>query len=239
MYQAHVERLRTTAAFIKIFIFRHLFFSANLNLARQPPRIDYRDEMVKWCRELLLSQRKMIQRGDYTDFGSVMSYQLSQTGRGLIPAIYITSRLMDPSQDPNSNTILKEAQELLVLAYDLLRQLSDRFTASNRQLQIMQSAFRRLDLSLRKRHHKVGATGAHDPSSHSHGAAEHGRDDGVGENGGYDGYGEYGPTNHPEDAPGFGQQPAGGIPNYPGYPGQDGGTAIAQVLGKRVRTYRK
>ncbi|KAJ9478682.1 Zn(2)-C6 fungal-type domain-containing protein [Pseudozyma hubeiensis] len=172
MYQAHVERLRTTAAFIKIFIFRHLFFSANLNLARQPPRIDYRDEMVKWCRELLLSQRKMIQRGDYTDFGSVMSYQLSQTGRGLIPAIYITSRLMDPSQDPNSNTILKEAQELLVLAYDLLRQLSDRFTASNRQLQIMQSAFRRLDLSLRKRHHKVGATGAHDASSHSHGAAE-------------------------------------------------------------------
>lgn len=46
---------------------------------------------------------------------------------------------------------------------------------------------------------------------------------GVGENGGYDGYGEYGPTNHPEDAPGFGQQSAGGIPNYPGYPGQDGG----------------
>lgn len=164
MYQAHVERLRTTAAFIKIFIYRHLFCMANTNLSRQPPRIDYRDEMVKWCRELLLSQRKMIQRGEYTDFGSVMSYQLSQTGRGLIPAIYITSRLMDPSQDPNSNTILKEAQELLVLAYDLLRQLSNRFTASNRQLQIMQSAFRRLDLSLRKRHHKAGASGAESSS---------------------------------------------------------------------------
>ncbi|CBQ70975.1 conserved hypothetical protein [Sporisorium reilianum SRZ2] len=172
MYQAHVERLRTTAAFIKIFIYRHLFCMGNTNLSRQPPRTDYRDEMVKWCRELLLSQRKMIQRGDYTDFGSVMSYQLSQTGRGLIPAIYITSRLMDPSQDPNSNAILKEAQELLVLAYDLLRQLSDRFTASNRQLQIMQSAFRRLDLSLKKRHHKVGAAGAHDSSSHAHGSTE-------------------------------------------------------------------
>ncbi|SPO32170.1 uncharacterized protein UTRI_02727 [Ustilago trichophora] len=174
MYQAHVERLRTTAAFIKIFIFRHLFCVANTNLSRQPPRTDYRDEMVKWCRELLLSQRKMIQRGDYTDFGSVMSYQLSQTGRGLIPAIYITSRLMDPSQDPNSSAILKEAQELLVLAYDLLRQLSNRFTASNRQLQIMQSAFRRLDLSLKKRHHKAGPSSAHDSSSHGglHGTAE-------------------------------------------------------------------
>ncbi|CDW97906.1 hypothetical protein [Sporisorium scitamineum] len=172
MYQAHVERLRTTAAFIKIFIYRHLLFAANTNLSRQPPRTDYRDEMVKWCRELLLSQRKMIQRGDYTDFGSVMSYQLSQTGRGLIPAIYITSRLMDPSQDPSSSAVLKEAQELLVLAYDLLRQLSDRFTASNRQLQIMQSAFRRLDLSLKKRHHKNGAKGAHDSSSRWHGATE-------------------------------------------------------------------
>lgn len=179
MYQAHIERLRTTVAFIKIFIYRHLFCMANTNLSRQPPRIDYRDEMVKWCRELLLSQRKMIQRGEYTDFGSVMSYQLSQTGRGLIPAIYITSRLMDPSQDPNSIAILKEAQELLVLAYDLLRQLSDRFTASNRQLQIMQSAFRRLDLSLKKRHHKHGATGAQDSSSHSHGAAERSGTQGV------------------------------------------------------------
>lgn len=176
MYQAHVERLRTTAAFIKIFIYRHLFCMANTNLSRQPPRIDYRDEMVKWCRELLLSQRKMIQRGDYTDFGSVMSYQLSQTGRGLIPAIYITSRLMDPSQDPNSSAILKEAQELLVLAYDLLRQLSNRFTASNRQLQIMQSAFRRLDLSLKKRHHKVGGSGTHDASTHAgaHGGGDRG-----------------------------------------------------------------
>lgn len=172
MYQAHVERLRTTAAFIKIFIYRHLFCMANTNLSRQPPRTDYRDEMVKWCRELLLSQRKMIQRGDYTDFGSVMSYQLSQTGRGLIPAIYITSRLMDPSQDPNSSAILKEAQELLVLAYDLLRQLSNRFTASNRQLQIMQSAFRRLDLSLRKRHHKTGPTASHEASTHT-GLTEH------------------------------------------------------------------
>ncbi|TKY87741.1 hypothetical protein EX895_003322 [Sporisorium graminicola] len=179
MYQAHVERLRTTAAFIKIFIYRHLFCMANLNLSREPPRIDYRDEMVKWCRELLLSQRKMIQRGDYTDFGSVMSYQLSQTGRGLIPAIYITSRLMDPSQDPNSSAVLKEAQELLVLAYDLLRQLSDRFTASNRQLQIMQSAFRRLDLSLKKRHHKVGTTGAHDSASHTHGNTERNGAQGV------------------------------------------------------------
>ena len=179
MYQAHIERLRTTAAFIKIFIFRHLFCAGNTHLSRQPPRIDYRDEMVKWCRELLLSQRKMIQRGDYTDFGSVMSYQLSQTGRGLIPAIYITSRLMDPSQDPNSSTILKEAKELLVLAYDLLRQLSDRFTASNRQLQIMQSAFRRLDLSLKKRHHKVGATSAHDSSSHPQGTTERTAPQGV------------------------------------------------------------
>lgn len=170
MYQAHYERLRTTAAFIKIFIYRHLFCMANTNLSRSPPRIDYRDEMVKWCRELLLSQRKMIQRGEYTDFGSVMSYQLSQTGRGLIPAIYISSRLLDPSQDPNSGTILKEAQELLVLAYDLLRQLSSRFSASNRQLQIMQSAFRRLDLSLKKRHKASaggGASGAaHDDASH-------------------------------------------------------------------------
>ncbi|CCF51700.1 hypothetical protein NDA11_001870 [Ustilago hordei] len=174
MYQAHVERLRTTAAFIKIFIYRHLFCMANTNLSRQPPRIDYRDEMVKWCRELLLSQRKMIQRGDYTDFGSVMSYQLSQTGRGLIPAIYITSRLIDPSQDSKSSAILKEAQELLVLAYDLLRQLSNRFTASNRQLQIMQSAFRRLDLSLRKRHHVRRSSGAHQASSHTraHGNGE-------------------------------------------------------------------
>ncbi|SOV09061.1 uncharacterized protein UDID_03699 [Ustilago sp. UG-2017a] len=181
MYQAHVERLRTTAAFIKIFIYRHLFCMANTNLSRQPPRIDYRDEMVKWCRELLLSQRKMIQRGDYTDFGSVMSYQLSQTGRGLIPAIYITSRLIDPSQDANSSAILKEAQELLVLAYDLLRQLSNRFTASNRQLQIMQSAFRRLDLSLRKRHHNRRSSGAHDSSSHAraHGNGERGGTQGV------------------------------------------------------------
>lgn len=181
MYQAHVERLRTTAAFIKIFIYRHLFCMANTNLSRQPPRTDYRDEMVKWCRELLLSQRKMIQRGDYTDFGSVMSYQLSQTGRGLIPAIYITSRLIDPSQDANSSAILKEAQELLVLAYDLLRQLSNRFTASNRQLQIMQSAFRRLDLSLRKRHHNRRLSGAHDSSSHAraHGNGERGGTQGV------------------------------------------------------------
>ncbi len=80
---------------------------------------------------------------------------------------------MDPSQDPNSSSILKEAQELLVLAYDLLRQLSHRFTASNRQLQIMQSAFRRLDLSLKKRHHKAGAQGA-EASSHTglHGKTE-------------------------------------------------------------------
>ncbi|EST05781.1 hypothetical protein PSEUBRA_004804 [Kalmanozyma brasiliensis GHG001] len=173
MYQAHVERLRTTAAFIKIFIYRHLFAAAaNCHLSRQPPRIDYRDEMVKWCRELLLSQRKMIQRGDYTDFGSVMSYQLSQTGRGLIPAIYISSRLMDTSQDPNSSAIIKEAQELLVLAYDLLRQLSTRFTASHRQLQIMQSAFKRLDLSLKRRHHKGGSSAAHDASSHQHGGSD-------------------------------------------------------------------
>lgn len=151
---------------------------ANTNLSRSPPRIDYRDEMVKWCRELLLSQRKMIQRGEYTDFGSVMSYQLSQTGRGLIPAIYITSRLLDPSQDPNSGTILREAQELLVLAYDLLRQLASRFSASNRQLQIMQSAFRRLDLSLKKRH-KATASGsagaAHDDAAHGS-AANHSTD---------------------------------------------------------------
>lgn len=181
MYQAHVERLRTTAAFIKIFIYRHLFCMANTNLSHQPPRIDYRDEMVKWCRELLLSQRKMIQRGDYTDFGSVMSYQLSQTGRGLIPAIYITSRLIDPSQDSNSSAILKEAQELVVLAYDLLRQLSNRFTASNRQLEIMQSAFRRLDLSLRKRHHVRRSSGAHEASSHTraHGNGERGDIQGV------------------------------------------------------------
>lgn len=178
MYQAHYERLRTTAAFIKIFIYRHLFCMANTNLSRSPPRIDYRDEMVKWCRELLLSQRKMIQRGEYTDFGSVMSYQLSQTGRGLIPAIYITSRLLDPSQDPNSGTILKEAQELLVLAYDLLRQLSSRFSASNRQLQIMQSAFRRLDLSLKKRHKVaagVASGAAHDDAAHG-GAGNHSGD---------------------------------------------------------------
>ncbi|PWZ01632.1 hypothetical protein BCV70DRAFT_158393 [Testicularia cyperi] len=167
MYTAHVERLRSTAAFIKVFIYRHLFCMANTNLSRQPPRIDYRDEMVKWCRELLLSQRKMIQRGEYTDFGAVISYQLSQTGRGLIPAIYITSRLMDPSTDPNSAAVLKEAQDLLVLAYDLLRQLSIRFSASYRQLHIMQSAFRRLDLSLKKRSSKNAGGGAREEPSSS------------------------------------------------------------------------
>ncbi|KAJ1034987.1 hypothetical protein NDA18_000592 [Ustilago nuda] len=125
MYQAHVERLRTTAAFIKIFIYRHLFCMANTNLSRQPPRIDYRDEMVKWCRELLLFQRKMIQRGDYTDFGSVMSYQLT----------------------------------------------------SNRQLQIMQSAFRRLDLSLRKRHDVRRSSGEHQASSRSRAHANGERND--------------------------------------------------------------
>ncbi|SPO37321.1 uncharacterized protein PSFLO_02794 [Pseudozyma flocculosa] len=161
MFHAHIERLRTTAAFIKIFIYRHLFCMANTNLSREPPRLDYRDEMVKWCRELLLSQRKMIRRGEYTDFGSVMSYQLSQTGRGLIPAIYISSRLIDPSQDPNGATIIKESKELLVLAYDLLRTLSSRFSASHRQLQIMQQAFKRLDLSLKRRHH-------HHPHHHHH-----------------------------------------------------------------------
>ncbi|KAN0060062.1 hypothetical protein ACQY0O_008035 [Thecaphora frezii] len=151
MYDRHIERLRTLAAFIRIFIYRHLFCMANTNLSREPPRLDYRDEMVKWCRDLLMSQRKMIRRGEYTDFGSVISYQLSQTGRGLIPAIYISSRLIDPTQDPQGATIIKESKELLVLAYDLLRALSPRLSASHRQLQIMQQAFKRLDLSL-KRH---------------------------------------------------------------------------------------
>ena len=82
---------------------------------------------------------------------SSQSYQLSQTGRGLIPAIYISSRLIDPSQDPNSAAIIKESKELLALAFDLLRQLSTHFTGSHRQLQIMQQAFKRLDLSLKKK----------------------------------------------------------------------------------------
>ncbi|PWN53517.1 hypothetical protein IE53DRAFT_366292 [Violaceomyces palustris] len=113
MYHAHTERLRTMGAFVKMFIYRHLFCMANTNLTREPPRLNYREEAVRWSRELLLSQRKMLQRGMFTDFASFISYQLSQTGRCLIPVIYVSSRMheeVEGSTRSTGNPVLMEAQ---------------------------------------------------------------------------------------------------------------------------------
>ncbi len=156
MYQAHVERLRTTAAFIKIFIYR-------------PPVLHGKHQSVATTAEDRLSGRD----GQMVSRAAPLPAQDDPARR--LHRLWIGHVLPIESMRPSVDTVdlhhfethgciarsqlscnLEEAQELLVLAYDLLRQLSTRFSASHRQLQIMQSAFRRLDLSLKKRHHKSG-----------------------------------------------------------------------------------
>lgn len=66
IFHCHVERLRTLAAWVKVFIYRHLFAVHNTDVGIEYPSLKYGKELLHWSQDLLASQRKILQRGSLT-----------------------------------------------------------------------------------------------------------------------------------------------------------------------------
>lgn len=157
LYHAYSERIRTTSSWIKMFIFRHLFSMTNTDLSRTEPDFGYAEQVVYWSRELLTSQRKMIEWGTPTDMAPLVSYQISQTGRGLLPLVSLGAQfLFPPPSDPTSSRpadrilseenkkLVDESKSLLLLSFDLLKKLG--LQSSVRSVQVLETVVSRLDL---------------------------------------------------------------------------------------------
>ncbi|KAI5477390.1 hypothetical protein MNV49_006457 [Pseudohyphozyma bogoriensis] len=140
LYHIQVERLRTLSAFIRVLIYRHWVTIANSDLSTNGATTEHNAQLLHWCQDLLSSQRKILSRGSFTDFGSTASYQISQTGRALLPMIYI-NRLSGAGHDTDL-----PLQQALTLSIKLLRDLATRFVASTRSLDILLLSASRLDI---------------------------------------------------------------------------------------------
>ncbi|WWC93840.1 hypothetical protein V866_000676 [Kwoniella sp. B9012] len=150
MYHCHEERLRTTADFGKIMVLRHLIAIHNNNLSSDSPSLQHCEELLETCKDLLVSQRKMLDRGQYTDFASTCSYQISQTGRALIPMSYL---LQLERQRPGSSnnlpaTRLDSVGVALNTTLKLLRLLSLRLDSAKRSLEILRTCAHGLDVKV-------------------------------------------------------------------------------------------
>ncbi|KAL1404831.1 hypothetical protein Q8F55_008441 [Vanrija albida] len=147
IFHCHIERLRTLAAWVKVFIYRHLFAVHNTDVGIEYPSRKYAKELLHWSQDLLASQRKILQRGSLTDCGAICSYQISQVGRGLIPVLYL-SKHMTPEQQEPLGQHPEAFRTALSLAVKLLGDLGMRFPASARSMDIIDAAARRLDVDI-------------------------------------------------------------------------------------------
>ncbi|ORY34550.1 hypothetical protein BCR39DRAFT_513271 [Naematelia encephala] len=138
MYHAQKERLRTSASFIHVLIYRHLVAITNNDLAQQPPDTKHMHKVVEYSLDLLASQRKMLGRKAFTDFGGTISYQISQIGRALQPILYILRYLRPGAM--RDDGIVNRASYGYETVLSLLTRLSIRFSSSLRSKEILQNS---------------------------------------------------------------------------------------------------
>jgi hypothetical protein len=86
----------------------------------------------------------------YSDSGATCSYQISQVGRALLPILYLQQHvsLAGSGPSPSFPLDIHSVQQAFDSALTLLADLSSRFEASLRSLEILEASARSLGVNL-------------------------------------------------------------------------------------------